>query len=94
MPKLVVLEVCSSISPHGQKRQRSFVEDGLVLAVIGRRALVGRLGVGGGRIQPGKINFSFENFEGQDEISSSAFQREEVELAKPFLIRHVTETSH
>ncbi len=43
-----------------------------------------------------KINFSFENFEGQDEISSeaSAFQREEVELAKPFLLRHVTETSH
>ncbi len=36
------------------------------------------------------------HFEGQDEISSeaSAFQREEVELAKPFLIRHVTETSH
>ncbi len=33
-----------------------------------------------------KINLSFENFEGQDEISSeaSAFQREEVELAKPF----------
>ncbi len=43
----------TSISPHGQKRQRSFVEDGLVLAVIGRRALVDRLGVGGGRIQPG-----------------------------------------
>ncbi len=43
-----------------------------------------------------KINVSFENFEGQDEISSeaSAFQREEVELAKPFLIWHVTETSH
>ncbi len=42
------------------------------------------------------INFSFENFEVQDEISSeaSAFQREEVELAKPFLIWHVTETSH
>ncbi len=42
-----------------------------------------------------KINFSFENFEGQDEISSeaSAFQREEVELTKPFLIWHVTKTS-
>ncbi len=39
---------------------------------------------------------SFENFEGQDEISSeaSAFQREEVELTKPFLIWHVTKTSH
>ncbi len=33
---------------------------------------------------------------GQDEISSeaSAFQRVEVELAKPFLIWHVTKTSH
>ncbi len=42
------------------------------------------------------INFSFENFEGQDEISSeaSAIQREEVEWVKPFLIWHVTETSH
>ncbi len=39
--------------PQGQKRHRSFVEDGLVLAVIGRRALVDRLGVGGGRIQTG-----------------------------------------
>ncbi len=42
------------------------------------------------------INFYFENFEGQDEISSeaSAFQREEVELAKPFLIWHVSKASH
>ncbi len=48
-----VLEVCSSISPHGQKRHRSFVEDGLVLAVVGRCALVDRLGMGGGRIQTG-----------------------------------------
>ncbi len=96
MPKLGVLEFCSSISPHGQKGHRSFVEDGLVLAVIGRRTLVDRLGVGGGEIQPGRITFFFENVEGQDEISSeaSAFQREEVELAKPFPIRHVTETSH
>ncbi len=36
MPELGVLEVCSSISPPGQKRHRSFVEDGLVLAVIKR----------------------------------------------------------
>ncbi len=43
-----------------------------------------------------KINFNFEIFEGRDEVSSEgpAFQREEVELAKPFLIWHVTETSH
>ncbi len=34
--------------------------------------------------------------EGQDEISTeaSAFHREEVELAKPFLIWHLTKTSH
>ncbi len=51
--KLGVLEVYSSISPHGQKRHRSFVENGLVLAEIGRCALVDQLGVGGGRIQPG-----------------------------------------
>ncbi len=43
-----------------------------------------------------KANFTFENFEGQDEVSleASAFQREEVELAKPFLIWHVTKTSY
>ncbi len=43
-----------------------------------------------------KVKFSFANVEGQYEISSeaSAFQLEEVELAKPFLIWHVTKTSH
>ncbi len=43
-----------------------------------------------------KVNLTFENFEGQDEVSSeaSAIQREEVKLAKPFLIWHVTKTSH
>ncbi len=42
------------------------------------------------------VNFTFENREDQDEVSSeaSAFQREEVELAKPFLKWHVTKTSH
>ncbi len=96
MPKLGVLGVCSSISPHGQKRHRSFVEEGLILAVIGRRALVDRLGVGEEEFRRVKINFSFENVEGQDEISSgtSAFKRDEVELAKPFLILHVTKASH
>ncbi len=92
-----MLEVCSGISPPGQKRHRFFVEDGLVLAVIGRCALVDRLGVGGGRVQRlVKVNFYFENVEGQDEISSeaSAFQLEEVELAKPFLIWHVSKASH
>ncbi len=43
-----------------------------------------------------KVSFTFENFEGQDEVSleASAFQREEVELTKPFLTWHVTKTSH
>ncbi len=43
-----------------------------------------------------KVNFTFENVEGQDAVDSeaSAFQLEEVELAKPFLIWHVTKTSH
>ncbi len=53
MPRLGVLEVCSSISLSGQRRHHSFVEDDLVLAVTGRCALVDRLGVGGGRIKTG-----------------------------------------
>ncbi len=77
--------ICSSISRHEQKRHRSCVEDGLVLAVIGRCALVAPLGVGGGReVRRIKVNFTFENFEGQDEGSSeaSALQRKEVELVE------------
>ncbi len=42
--RLDVPEVCSSISQLELKRRRSCVEDGLVLAVIGRCALVARLG--------------------------------------------------
>ncbi len=45
--------ICSSISRHEQKRHRSCDEDDLVLAVIGRCALVARLGVGGERNQTG-----------------------------------------
>ncbi len=39
----------------------------------------------GGRRKKLEVNFTFENFEDQDEVSSeaSAFQREKVELAKP-----------
>ncbi len=90
MTRLDVPEVCSKIS------HRSCVEDGLVLAVIDRFALVDRLGWAEEEFRRVKISFSFENFEGQDEISSeaSAFQREEVELAKPFLMWHVTKASH
>ncbi len=44
-------------------------------------------------VRQANVNFSFE---GQNEVNSeaSAFQREEVELAKPFLIWHVKKTSH
>ncbi len=51
--RLEVLAICSSISLHELRRYRSCVEDGLVLAVIGRFAHVALLGVGGGRIQTG-----------------------------------------
>ncbi len=63
---------------HGQKMHHSFVEDGLVLAVICRRAF----SYGLRSTAPLK--------DGQDEVSSEAsvFQREEVELAK-----HETEIS-
>ncbi len=43
----------SRISQCELRRHRSCVEDGLVPAVIGRSALVARLGVGGGRSQAG-----------------------------------------
>ncbi len=51
--RLDVPEVCSRISQPELRRHRSCIEDGLVLAVIGRCALVDRLVVGGGRIQTG-----------------------------------------
>ncbi len=87
--------ICFDISRHAQKLHRFCVEDGLALTVIGRCALVDRLGAGGGRIQTGKVNFTFDNFEGQDEVSleASAFPQEEVELSKPSSYAHVTETS-
>ncbi len=65
---LDVFAVCSSISLSGQMRHRSCVADGMVLAVIGRCALVARLKVEVRRV---KVNFSFDNFEGQDEVSSN-----------------------
>ncbi len=96
MTRLEVPEICFSISRPEPKRHRSCVADGLILAVIGRCALLRASGWAEEEFRRVKINFSFENFEGQDEISSeaSAFQREEVELAKPFLTWLVTETSH
>ncbi len=44
---------CAGISQPELRRHHSSVEDGLVRAVIGRCALVDRLGVGGGRIKTG-----------------------------------------
>ncbi len=51
--RLDLPEVCSTISQSELRRHRSYVEDGLVLAVIGTYALVARLGAGGGRSQAG-----------------------------------------
>ncbi len=45
--------VISVISRPEPKRHRPCIEDGLVILVIGRCALVARLWVGGGRIQTG-----------------------------------------
>ncbi len=50
MTRLDVPEVCSSVSQPELRRRRSCVEDDLVLAVIGKFALLARLGAGGGRI--------------------------------------------
>ncbi len=78
-------EVCSKISQSELRRHRSCVEDGLVLAVIGKCALLVRIGWTQEEIKRIKVTFTFGNFEGQDEVSleASAFQREEVEKAKP-----------
>ncbi len=87
-----MLEVCSRISLSGHRRHRSFVEDGLVLAVsVGVPSLTGSRWAEE-EFRWVKIDFSFEDFEISSE--ASAFQREEVELARPFLIWHVTKTSH
>ncbi len=45
--------MCSSISRHTQGKDSSFVDDGLVIAIICRRALFARRGVGEGRNQTG-----------------------------------------
>ncbi len=64
------------------------VEDGLALTVIGRCALLVRLGRAEEEVRRTRVNFNIANLVDQDEVSSeaTAFQREEVELAKPFLI--------
>ncbi len=88
MTRLNVRAVCSSISRPELKRH--CVKDGLVRAVIGRCALVDQLEVG--EVRRVNVNFTLEHLEDPDDISSevSTFQRDEVELAKPFLIWHLT----
>ncbi len=61
----------------------AFVEDGWVLALIYRCALLARLGVGRGRNLTAYVNFIFENLGGQGKFSS-----------EPSLTWYVTETSH
>ncbi len=86
--RIETLAIYSSISRYEKKMLRSCTKDGLVLAVIGRCALVARLGWAVIKVRQAKVNFTFENLEGQDEVSSkaSAFQLEEFELTKAFLI--------
>ncbi len=76
---------------HEQTMRHSCVDDGLVLPVNCRYALLVRLGWAEEEINQALVFFTFENFEGQDEVSSeaSAFQQEEVDLAKPCLKWHV-----
>ncbi len=63
-------EVCCRISQPELRRHRSFVEDGLLLAVIGWCALINRLGgEAKEECRRVKVNFTFENFEVQDEVS-------------------------
>ncbi len=61
MTRLEVPAIYSSISRREPKRHRSCVEDGLVLAVIGRCALVALLGVGGDEPQPTMKSLMFVN---------------------------------
>ncbi len=69
MTRLDVPAVCCSISRPELKRHRSCVEDVLVLAVIGRRALVARLGLAEEEVRRVKVNLTFETFEGLDEAT-------------------------
>ncbi len=96
MSRLNVPATCSSILRSETKRRCSCVEDGLVRAVLLRVPSEPGSGWAEEEARRVKVNFTFENVEGQDEVSSeaSAFQPEEVELAKPFLIWHVTKISH
>ncbi len=51
---------------------RSFAEDGLVLTVVRRCVPSARLGWTEKEIRRVKFNFTFENLEGQDEVSTEA----------------------
>ncbi len=46
MIRFEALAICSSVSRHAQEMHRTYVEDGLVLVVICRWAVLNRLGVG------------------------------------------------
>ncbi len=84
-------EVCSIISHPELRRHRSCVEGGLVLAVIGRCALIVWLGVGGGRIQRVEViekeNKDFYSI-AEKEVSFKEYEIAkiitEVFLSKPF----------
>ncbi len=82
---------------YAQKVHGLFVEDGLVklqysVDVPSHQSS----GFCGRRNQTGFVKYAVENLEGQIEVSleMSVFKCEDVELAKPFLMWHVTEASH
>ncbi len=58
--RLKVPTICSSISRHEQKRHRSCVENVLVLAGIGRCALVDRLGRAEDDVRRVKVYLTYE----------------------------------
>ncbi len=67
--RLDVPAALSIISRPELRRHCSCVEDVLVLAVIGRRALVARLGWAEEEVRRVKVNLTFETFEGLDEAT-------------------------
>ncbi len=75
---------------------RTFLYNPTNLKVPKKTPCLARLGWAEEEARRAEANFTSENLESHGEVSSeaSAFQRDEVELAKPFLIWHVMETSH
>ncbi len=96
MTRLQTPAICSSISRHEQKGTGPASKTALSLQQSADVPSLPGWGWAEDEIRRVKVNLIFENFEGQDDVSSetSAFQREGVELAMPFLIWHLTKASN